>query len=77
MEQRNAWERAGTRVQMGFPRDVWPWQLAGHAGMSVPVDVCELANYFRDLYGFTDLTRIDHEQVGAVRSPPITVATGE
>jgi hypothetical protein len=77
VEQRNAWERARTRVQMSFQRDVWPWQLAGHAGMAVPVDVREFANNFRDLYGFTDLTRIDHEQVGAVRSPPITAATRE
>jgi hypothetical protein len=77
VEQRTAWERAGTRVQPGFQRDVRPWQLAGHAGMSVPVEVCEFANSFRDLYGCTDLARIDHEQVGAVRSPAITVVTRE
>jgi hypothetical protein len=65
VEQRNAWERAGTRVQMGFQPDVWPWQLARHAGRSVPVDICESVNYSRELYGFTDLTQIDHDQVAA------------
>jgi hypothetical protein len=77
VEQRNAWEGAGTRVQMGFQRDVWQWQSAWHPCMAVPDDVSELASYLRDLYGLTDLTRIDHEQVGAVHSPPITVATRE
>jgi hypothetical protein len=76
VEQRNAGERAGTRVQRGFLRDVWPWPLAGLAGMAVPVDVCEFANDVGDLFGFTDLTPIDHEHVGAVRSP-ITVAASE
>src|SRR5262249_10303290 len=33
--------------------------------------------YFPDLYGFTGLGRINHEQVGAFRSPPITVSTRE
>jgi len=46
MDQGNAFERAGTNIRMGVQGAVWPWQIAGPAGMTIPLDVCEFDNEF-------------------------------
>jgi len=46
MDQGNSFERAGTRLQMGFQGAMWPWQGMGRGMMTIPLDVCEFSNEF-------------------------------